>query len=320
MIFVFFAIIALMRVVQSICGKQASIEVKNNKIFFLYGIYYEALAAIFAFITVCFSNFSGLTLPTFICGLVTAVFLMIQFYANLYAIKGCKIIIASMFAYGGLLISCILSWIFFDEPMSIIQCAGLLLFFLSAYLLSSNKTDDGDTQPQKISKSTWVLLIISMLGEGGVEFSQKYFSLKITDGNVAGFSFFMFVCSAIIMATGFLIMCLKEKHSAKLLLRTNEVLPVTEKTRLNKILLICGALLAFAVFIINLLVTELGKTVSTAILFPVSASIATCITSLVGLFIYKEKLSIKNVLGIVLGLVSIIMLAVFTPETMSDIF
>lgn len=319
MVILFFSIIAIMRVIQSICGKQASNEVKNNKIFFLYGTYYELLAALFSLITVCFAHFDGLTVSTFLCGLVTAVFLMIQFYANLYAIKGCKIIIAAMFSYGGLLISCILSWIFFDEPMSVLQCAGLLLFFISAYLLSANKQNDGNDKKNKISKWTWFLLIISMLAEGGVEFSQKYFSLKVTGGNIAWFSFFMFACSTLIMAIGLFVTIIREKYKT-LPLQDETACATDEKTRLNKPLLICGVLLAFAVFIINLLVTELGKTVSSAILFPVSASMATCITALVGLFVYKEKLSVKNVIGIILGLLSIIMLAVFTPETMSQIF
>ena len=69
---------------------------------------------------------------------------------------------------------------------------------------------------------------------------------------------------------------------------------------LSKVLLICGAFLAFAVFVVNMLVTELGKTVESAILFSVSYAISIIITILVGALYYKEKITWKNALGIVL--------------------
>ena len=56
-----FVVIACMRVVQSVCGKRASNEVRNNKTFFLYGIYYETLAAIFSLITLCITGFDNFT-------------------------------------------------------------------------------------------------------------------------------------------------------------------------------------------------------------------------------------------------------------------
>ena len=67
-----------------------------------------------------------------------------------------------------------------------------------------------------------------------------------------------------------------------------------------KVLLICGAFLAFAVFVVNMLVTELGKTVESAILFSVSYAISIIITLLVGAFYYKEKPTWKNAIGIIL--------------------
>lgn len=308
-----FILIAGMRVIQSVCTKRVSNEVQNSKIFFLYGIYYELLAAVFSFITVCFSGFRGLTLQTILCGLITAIFLMVEFYTGLMAIKHCKLVVCSMFQYGGLLISCLLSWWLFNESMSIFQGVGLVLFFISAYLLSSTQKSEGAVEKQKISKETWVLLIVSMFAEGGVEISQKYFSLKVVGGNTAWYSFFMFLCSTVIMLIGLFFMQSANKNNITDNART-------KTCRLNKPLYICGALLAFAIFMINLLVTNLGKSIDTVILFPVSASIATCMTLLVGWGVYKEKLTIKNIAGVVLGLISIIVLSIFTPATVAKLF
>ena len=74
-----------------------------------------------------------------------------------------------------------------------------------------------------------------------------------------------------------------------------------KKVRLNKLLLFCGALLALAVFVINTLVAEMGKKVNSVIMFPVMALISICITVFVGRIVYKEKLSMKNIFGVILG-------------------
>lgn len=93
-----------------------------------------------------------------------------------------------------------------------------------------------------------------------------------------------------------------------------------KKLRLNKLLLICGALLAFSIFVVNTLVTEMGKKVDSVIMFPIMALINICITVFVGRIVYKEKLTTKNIIGVILGLIAVIVLSVFTPETMSKIF
>lgn len=330
----FFFIIALMRVVQSVCNKRVSNEVKDNRTFFLYGVYYQALAAVFSLLTLCFLGFERLTLSTVACGFVTAAFLMLNFYANLNAIKGCKLIVASMFGYGGMLVCCILSWIMFGEEMSALQGVGLILFFLSAYMISSTKKETAENEARPITKKIWLLLLVVMFSEGFVEISQKYFSLRVSGGNVAWYSFFMFLFSTAFMGFGFILSLRKggknniskEQLPPPLKLQEetiskNETESVAgKKVRLNKLLLVCGALLALAVFVINTLVAEMGKKVNSVIMFPVMALISICITVFVGRIVYKEKLSMKNIFGVILGLIAVIVLSVCTPETLSKFF
>lgn len=316
----FFVIIAVMRVVQSVCGKRASIEVKDTKTFFCYGAYYQTLAAVVGVISVAIAGFKGLNAATVACGAITAVFLMINFYAGLNAVKGCKLIVSSMASNGGMVIACFVSSFWFGESIGVLQYIGLALFLAAAYLLSSApKAADGE-EKKKISKATWVLLAVVMLSEGGVEVSQKYFSVRV-GGNSAWFSFFMFAVSAAIMAAGLGRESIKERGLSDRLIAENgaENLAAdktatgkkkTRKSLLNKTLYICGALLATAIFAINLLITELGKTINTVVLFPISASISICITVLVGWIVYKEKLTMKNTVGVAAGLGAVILLAI----------
>ncbi len=316
----FFVIIAVMRVIQSVGGKRASIEVKEMKTFFCYGVYYEALAAVIGLISVAITGFKGLNAPTVICGAVTAVFLMINFYASLNAVKGCKLIVSSMASNGGMVIACFVSSFWFGESIGVLQYIGLVLFLAAAYLLSSVPKAAEVGEKKKISKGTWVLLAVVMLSEGGVEVSQKYFSVRV-GGNSAWFSFFMFAVSAAIMAVGLIRETIKGRglngcliaESGAENLAADKKATGGERARkggLNKTLYICGALLATAVFVVNLLITELGKTINTVVLFPVSASIGICITVLVGWIVYKEKLTAKNIVGVVAGLCAVILLAI----------
>lgn len=174
-------------------------------------------------------GFDNFTISTMVCGLVTAVFLAIQFYANLNAVKGCKIIVSSMFTFGGLLICCLLSWIWFGETMSVLQGIGLLLFFISAYLLSSTNQEKSEPAKKRISTKTWILLIIVMLTKGFVEVAQKYFSLEVTGGNVAWYSFFMFAFSTLFMGIGLCVVKINESTLLKKLSILNNCPSVSKR-------------------------------------------------------------------------------------------
>ncbi|MBO5925174.1 MAG: hypothetical protein J6Q52_02840 [Clostridia bacterium] len=85
-------------------------------------------------------------------------------------------------------------------------------------------------------------------------------------------------------------------------------------------LLICGLALAFALFVINLLVTEMSKSVDSILLFPISSAISIFITTLIGWIVFKEKLTLRNFVGLIIELISIIVIGMLTPDTVSTLF
>lgn len=177
-----------------------------------------------------------------------------------------------------------------------------MLFLVGAYFLVS-KTKSSNT---KITLRTYILLFINLLVNGLIMIVQKYFSVKIVDGNVSAFSFLTFLLNAIIIC---LLVC--KIKSKKQVVEEKEEEPKKEVLGLSKTLLICGGLLAFALFVINYLVTELGKTVDSVILFPVSSALTISITALIGWLVFKEKLTIKNFIGLIVGLLGIVVIGIF---------
>ena len=291
-----FMAIALMRVVQKVSAKKVSKEVKG-RIFFRYGGYYNLLSAVFSLITLFMVGFDGFDIPTILCALATAVCLALELFATIEVLKATTLVVNQMFSVGALIIPCIAGIFFFNEPMTIWQWLGIGLFVVAMYFMVSGTKQSNAKKVEKLSLKTIMLLLLTLFAGGGTMVAQKAFAVVVPNGSVAAYSFLMFALNAVIMYIGYGISCLAKRKQLQM---TENSLSETQKCGLSKVLLICGLILAFAVFVINMLVTELGKHISSAILFSVSYAIGIVITILVGAIFYKEKITIKNIIGIVL--------------------
>ena len=132
---------------------------------------------------------------------------------------------------------------------------------------------------------------------------QTIFGTLVEDGNTALFSFVMFAINALILYICYLVQALFIHKPVRQVEKKLKFLPKT--------LLICGAFLAFALAVINILATELTAMVPAALLFSISNAIAIIVTMLVGGIVYKEKVGIKNIIGIVLCAVSLTVVGAF---------
>ena len=311
-----FAGVAVMRVVQKICSKKVSNAVAGKESF-RYGGYYQLLSTLFSLITLLIVGFQGFNWQTALCALGTSLFLAIELFTGIEALKGCSLIVSQMFSVGALFIPCIFGIFLFDEPMGVWQWVGLVIFMVAMYFMVSQPKAKDETTPKKMSLKTWIMLIVGLLASGGTMVVQKVFSVLVPSGNTAMYSCLMFAFSALLLYLTYFIWFFIEKSQKKKAEIENaepenvrfEVAGEKKKWRpMPKILLICGAFLAFAVFVVNMLVTELGKTVASAVLFSVSYAISIIITILVGALYYKEKITWKNIVGILLCVGSIAMI------------
>lgn len=295
LIIVSFFVIALMRVAQKVCSKKVSDEV-DGKMFFHYGGYYNLMSALFSLITLAIVGFHGFDLPTVLCAFLTALCLAVELFASIEALKGASLIVNQMFSVGALFIPCIVGIFIFNEPMSVWQWIGLALFSVAMYFMIAPTKVKAEKAPLKISVKTIVMLILTLVAGGGTMVAQKAFAKIAPNGNVATYSFLMFALNAIILYFCYGIMSFRQRKNISVVEEKSE----RGKKTLSKVLLFCGLILAFAVFLINILVTELGKAVPSAILFSVSYALSILITILVGAIYYKEKITRKNIVGIML--------------------
>lgn len=306
MIVLFFVIIAIMRVIQKICGKKASEYVNDGVTFFHYGGYYQALSAVCALAFLCFVGFYGFNISTVICSVISAILFALDLFTGIEAIKGTSLVVCNMFSLGGLFVPCVLGIFLFDEPMSVWQWLGLLVFVVSIYFLSAKENKDDKKAVKPFTLRTFFMLVSSFLVNGLVMLVQKYFALFVPDRNEAMFSFLTFGINAVILYASMLLIGLKKKKS-----EYDSEERINQIKKLPKALLVCGAGLAVALFMVNLLVTMMASKIDSVVLFTVSSALSIVITALVGALIFKEKLTAKNYIGLVLGFFSCVMVSVF---------
>lgn len=299
-----FGVLAVMRVIEQVCNKLSSNEITAKKRFFAYGSLYQFTAALFSLIAIIFTGFNNFNLGLIVCSVVNAVLFAVSLFCAIEAIKGCSIAVANLFGLGGLIISVLVSYFWFGEEIKAHQLIGLGIFFVAAYLLSSKDGKFG----KKLTVRTLLLLFTYFLSEGFVMVVQKYFALKVEGANTPLFSLVTFTFCGLFMLVC-LLFTLRKKNNV-ITLKPNEKDATTCQPLLTKKLIICGILLALALFSINFIVTEMGKTVPSIVIFPVSSAICILVSTLVGYFVFKEKLSVKKIIGLIVGLASIIIIGI----------
>ena len=307
LIIFFFFIIGLMRVIQKVCSKKVSNQIEGPA-YLHYGGYYQLIAAALSLIALLYYGFSGFNTTMVLCSVGMAAFITLGLFTEMQALKGASLILVQMFAAGSIVLSALFGHFFLDgQEMNVYQWLGLVVFLVSIYFMVSqdkSKAEDEQEQPKKkISLKTLIMLILMFIAEGGMMIVQTIFGTLVEDGNTALFSFVMFAINALILYICYLVQALFIHKPVRQVEKKLKFLPKT--------LLICGAFLAFALAVINILATELTAMVPAALLFSISNAIAIIVTMLVGCIVYKEKVGVKNIIGIVLCAVSLTVVGAF---------
>ncbi len=294
---IYIAIILLFKIVQNLFNKVCSNAIANNTMFLKYLSFRQAVSAALALTAVLFTFSMGqspaFTLPTALYALMMAISLSLSTYASLTALKSGTMILCGLFGTAGIFVPCIAGIFLFDERISAWQFFGLLLFIVSAYLLigCSKKIYAA------FSFKTFLLLILSMLANGSTMLVQMMFSKYVEDGNAATFNFLAFLLSAIVSFFMFLVLKTRSLAKAK-----------ETDTHIPKKILLCGLALSAAVFIISQVSTIAAGILPPIILFPLSNGGSMIICAVVSAAVFKEKLNLKSVLGLILGIASLVII------------
>lgn len=292
--YIFLIIILLLRVPQNFSSKKTSGLVTNSQSYFLYGTYSYILAGLIAFVMLLFDGMSGFSLPAVGISALGAVSLAVSLFCSIEALKSGVMVLAAMAGSAGLLLPCIAGIFMFNEPMRPMQFIGIALLIFSGWLLIGySKEQTGSFTPR-----TLLLLIGSMLSNGSVMLAQKMFSKYLPDTSVSIFSFLTFGLIGIGMFIGLVPSLLSQSGRAKI-------------AAVPKPVFLYGTISSIILLTINQLATLAGRNVPSAIMFPINDGGATIITAITAAIFFKEKLTVRSVCGLILGIGSLIVINLF---------
>ena len=285
MYFLIFVVGAL-RIAQANMTKQASCHTRSIEALLQYGMYFEFATALISFLFLCFNGFHGFYGFLLLCSVFTAVCFFSELLISMSAMKTAPLVLCNISAMGGFIIlPSVVSIFLFDEPMSLPKWLGVGVFFAAAYLLSPPK--EGEQPPLTIK--TLLLLASCFIVNGLCGIISKYYALYAETVNEAMYTCVTYLCTSGVYAAAFL---LRTRNAA-------------QRPAMPKKLYTLGATMGVICCLLMYLNTLLAKTVPVVILNSVPSAISIIGCLFTGYLLYKEKITWKNAIGLLCGILSI---------------
>ena len=286
MILLFIAAI-LFFVLQNISFKQFNlVYMKNKSSYFIFNaIYFTLICVIFGFLGVDPSRF---TYAIAWLGMLFSISFITAVFSYMKAMENGPLSLSFLFFSAGMLVPIVFGILFFNEPAPIHKFAGLALLF-AAFFVSTLGSGGKKMNPK------WVVyILIASLSNGVIGVSLKLCNVVSEDASKE-FLFFGFGQAAIIsLLIGLFLM---NKHKEQL--SHFRALPFC----------IIAATAAVTTAGGNYIMLLLSSMVSALVQFPVvngSLIITSILTSRV---VFKEEVTKQQLLAILIGLVSIVLLS-----------
>lgn len=223
-----------------------------------------------------------LSLPAFgVCvlsGLSTAVFLILW----LVCVRKSAYAMMDVFCASGMLVPLILCNLFYKEPITPLQWVGVGLT-LGAVLLIRSYNNSIKT---KLTLPGLLLLIVTGLCNGIIDFSQKMITKDFPGVPNAVFNFYTYVFALAILLIAFVFLRLRfPNEGGDLAGGFKKALPL--------LLIMAAALFGNSFF-----KTGAAKYLDAAVLFPLNHGCALFLSSIVAALFFKEKITWKSALGL----------------------
>lgn len=279
--------------IKGYCGKRVSGFTKKADDAMLFNCMRMFFCIVIAFALLAFQGkvYELKVDAVFLCiaalsGISTAVSLV----GWLLSVKGSAYMLVEIFVMLGTVVTLFLSYFFYGESISAVQFIGIILLFISVFIMCSYNRS---VKHGKIGAKAWILLILCTLAFGMSDFSQKIFTKTFQSGSIAAFNFYTYIVSAAVLLVFYLIFRTKKRPETG-----------TIKKALGYMLLMSVFLFFHAFF-----KTKAALYLPAVYLYPLTNSLALTCSMLMAAVFFKEKLTPKCIFGILLSLASIIIIS-----------
>ena len=287
-----FLIIALMAgTLKTYCGKNISKDVSTLKGTFYINMLRMLFCAVIGFLVVAVADVSSLRIDgaTLLICIVSAISTALFVVTWIICVRNGVLVVVSVFTMAGMILTILLCNIFFGEEITLPQCMGVLLLMTSTVTLYLF----GDGRKRNIGIANLVILILCGVFNGLTDFSQKWFIHRSPSGSVGVFNFYTYLFALVILAICFLVAGKSDGAG--------------NDGKSLKTLAVVGVM-ATSLFAYSYFKTLAARTVSAGILYPLLSGAGCVMSTLMAAICFKEKITLKTVVGIVLTVAAIIVI------------
>lgn len=222
---------------------------------------------------------------TYLCGMAAGCLFVLSLVAMQSSIGRNGAILSSAFAKLGLLVPLALSIVFFHERPDLLQGAGLILVLIAVWIFSRAENEDEETGDFSL------LFLLAVLFTNGMSDSMaKIYSIYGISYEEPVYFVVLFFTSSLVT----LFLLVNETHQAR------------RKTNLRD--LAAGILVGIPNYFSSFFLLKALNGIAAFIVYPVFSSGTILIVTLISSLFFHERLSRKQIVGLGLILVSIVLL------------
>ena len=215
----------------------------------------------------------------------------------LLSVKVGAYMMVEVFVMISVLIPIITSSLLFSETISLNEWIGIALLVIAAYIMCSYN----NSQSRKMSAKAFIVLLLCCFSNGLTDLMQKLFVKTAPETPISIFNFYTYVFSTLFLIP-LLFVFSKEKMNSK----SNNV----KSTLLKSIGYI--AVMSACLFIYSYFKTAAAGYLDATQLYPLSQGSALILSTVMATLIFKEKLTVKCVLGIATAFAGIIFINILS--------
>lgn len=189
----------------------------------------------------------------------------------------------------------IVSAIVFKETISALQIVGFAVIALSLYFISFANSHRRTTEKRQFSRKWLLYTCVGFAFNACTMLTNKFFGKTVESGSIYQYIFTAFLVSAILSLTLYI---------------PKETRNNVKNIGVDRWFIILAIAVAVANAIGNGATAILGGVLDGSVLFSISGAVSVLISSLVSIFLFDEKLNVKSIVGLGLGIIAIVLISI----------
>ena len=246
----------------------------------------KSLAALIVFLITAGRNLT-FSSETIIYSVAFAVTYSMATIFTVLAIRTGPLSLTSLLGQYSLIIPTFYGLLILNEAAGIALIIGIVLLLISLFLINI----EGKKEEKKITLKWGIYVLLAFIGNGGCSTVQK---IQQIECNGAYKNEFMIIAFLITVITLFICTLITERNTMADSFKKG--LPYYS---------ICG----LANGAVNFFVLVLSNRMPASVMFPIISAGGIVATALISIFIYREKLSLPQKIGMILGIAAVIVLS-----------